>query len=275
MSCTSSSVVLASVVLLLTSCARHYHATGVVVAVDRAAGQVTVSHREIPHYMHAMVMPFAVAHPADLDRLAPGSRIVFDLNVGKTRSRITNFRIDAVAPADFTLPQSQHQLAIGGRLPDVSLTDEQGRSTRLSDFQGRLTALEFIYTRCPLPDVCPRLSANFALLQKKFGRAISLLSVTIDPEHDTPEVLREYAHRWRADATIWHFLTGPPEAIRSFAGNFGLVYFVDEGAITHTSTTALISPDGRLVARLEGSSYTARQLQDLVAHFLPPGTPTY
>jgi protein SCO1/2 len=247
--------------VLLAGCAHRYHATGIVLAVNRAAGEVTISHREIPGYMPAMAMPFRVANPADLDPLVPGVRVRFDL---LRNARIGKVRIDSGPPPDFPLPQPEHVVAIGDPVPDFTLTDEQGRPTHLSDFRGKLIAIDFIYTRCPLPDVCPRLSANFALLQKTFGTRVVLLSITIDPDHDTPEVLREYAARWRADTTIWHFLTGPPEAIRKVGGNFGLVYFAEEGAITHTSATALVSPDGRLVARIEGSGHTVKQLIDLV-----------
>ena len=248
-----------------------YHATGVVLSIDQAATEVTISHRVIPGYMPAMSMPFHVSHPADLTTVTPGARVRFDLSVHKTSTRITKLHVDAGAPPDFEVPRPAHALAIGDAVPDFSLLDEQGRPTRFSDFRGRLTAIEFIYTRCPLPDVCPRLSANFALLQKKFGRGIVLLSVTIDPEHDSPEVLLEYARRWHADPAIWHFLTGDARGVRKVAGSFGLAYFAEEGAITHTSSTALIGPDGRLRAKLEGSSYTVRQLEDLVSHLLTAG----
>ena len=211
-----------------------------------------------------MAMPFRVSHAADLNSVMPGTRVRFDLRVGKSSTRVTRLRIDSGPPPDFKIPKPEHAVALGEEVPDFNLIDEQGHLIRLSDFRGRLAALDFIYTRCPLPDVCPRLSANFALLQKKFGRDLVLLSITIDPDHDTPEVLHDYAQRWRADPSIWHFLTGEPGQVRSVAGYFGLVYFAEEGAITHTSKTALIGADRHLIALLEGSSYTAGQLLDLV-----------
>ena len=249
---------------ILAGCARHYHGQGIVLAVR--GPEVTISHRAIPGYMPAMAMPFPVAHASDLDQLTPGSRVRFDLRVRNGRARITKVRQEAAPAPDFPLPKLEHVIAIGQRVPDFTLTDERGRPAHLSDSLGRLTAIEFIYTRCPLPDVCPRLSANFALLQKRFGPRIALLSITLDPEYDTPEVLASYGKRWRADPAVWRFLTGTPEAIRRVAGNFGLVYWAEDGAITHSSSTALISPTGILVARIQGSSYTPKQLSDLVAH---------
>lgn len=167
------------------------------------------------------------------------------------------------------MPRLAKAIHVGEVVPDFELIDERGRPARLSDSRGRLSLIEFIYTRCPLPDVCPRLSANFALLQRKFGREVALLSITIDPEHDTPAVLQEYATRWRADTGTWRFLTGDPLEISRVAGMFGLAYFSEEGSITHTAVTAVIGRNGRLVAQLEGSSYTARQLTDLVAGKIP------
>ena len=149
-------------------------------------------------------------------------------------------------------------------MPDFSLTDQNGALVRLSSLQGQVVAIDFIYTRCPLPDVCPRLSANFARLQKRFAGKMALLSITLDPQHDTPQVLAEYAARWRADSHTWLFLTGPDDDIRKIAGHFGVVFWAEEGAITHTSTTAIIDRTGKLAAMVEGSSFTSQQLIDLV-----------
>ena len=108
-------------------------------------------------------------------------------------------------------PEAKKSIAIGDVLPAFRLTDSGGGEVTLADLRGRVVAIDFIYTRCPLPDVCPRLSANFALLQRQFhDRASSdllLLSVTVDPDFDTPAALAAYARRWGA-GPAWRFLTG-------------------------------------------------------------------
>src|SRR5262249_35838313 len=137
---------------------------------------------------------------------------------------------------------------------------------RLSEFRGKVVAIDFIYTRCPLPDVCPRLSANFATLQKRFaGRDLVLLSVSVDPEYDTPAVLAEYAKRWGGDARAWRFLTGDGARV---AAQLGEVSGTDEGSIGHNSVTSILGRDGRLAAAVDGANWRVDQLASLIAHEL-------
>jgi protein SCO1/2 len=221
--------------------------------------------------MEAMAMPFHTGPREQIDHLAPGSRIAFQLKVGRKSSMVRDIRVQQTGVADVPLPKAEGKVAIGDPVPDFTLTDQNGRAVKLSDFHGQLVAVDFIYTRCPLPDVCPRLSANFARLQKRFGGKIVLLSISLDPEYDTPVVLTDYGHRWRADSETWRFLTGSMDDVRRVAGQFGVVYWAEEGAITHTSSTAIVDRDGRLGAVLEGSSFTSQQLIDLVNAFRGPG----
>jgi protein SCO1/2 len=265
MFCTSSSRgIVFSLCLFLCSCARHFHAQGIVLAVDLPNQTLTISHRAIPGYMEAMSMPFHVEAARDLEHLTPGSRIDFQLKVTRGAVIARHVHFEQTAVDGIPLPKADDKVAIGERMPDFTLTDQAGRAVRLSGFQGQLVAVDFIYTRCPLPDVCPRLSANFARLQKRYAGKMVLLSITLDPRHDTPEVLAEYAGRWRADSHTWLFLTGSEDDIRKVAGHFGVVYWPEEGAITHTSSTAIIDRAGKLAALVEGSSFTSQQLIDLV-----------
>ena len=250
----------------MASCAHHYRAQGIVLAVDRPTQTLTISHRAIPGYMEAMAMPFHTESPKDLDGLAPGSRIDFQLKVTRHASVVRQIHVQQTGIDNVQIPKPEGKVAVNEPMPDFTLTDQQGRAVRLSQFRGQLVAVDFIYTRCPLPDVCPRLSANFARLQKRFGGKIELLSITLDPQYDTTEVLAGYAHRWRADPATWHFLTGAEDDVRRIAGHFGVVFWAEEGAITHTSATAIIDQQGKLAALLEGSSFTSQQLIDLVKH---------
>jgi protein SCO1/2 len=226
-----------------------------------------VSHRPIDGYMGAMMMPFRVEEARELEGLYPGVRIRFELVVSKDRSVAR--RIVRTGDPDAAIPEPKGRLHIGDGLPDFTLTDQNGVIFRAADVRGKVVAIHFIYTRCPLPDVCPRLAAAFAALQRRFrqqlGRSLVLLSVTVDPDYDTPPILAGYARRWGADSRGWRFLTGD---VAGLAAALGEVYWSDEGSIGHNSVTTVIGRDGRIAAALDGSSYRVDQLANVIARQL-------
>ncbi len=224
--------------------------------------EMVVAHRPIDNYMPAMTMPFRVGREVDLAKLTPGTRVAFELKVGKHASLAEKVRA-SVALNDLKLPEKPlNEALIGHKIPSFSLIDQSGSTVALSDFRGKVVVVDFIYTRCPLPDVCPRLSANFASVSKKLPN-VEFLSITIDPQFDTPAVLTAYARRWQAGPS-WKFLTGTAEQIREVAGLFGLVYWPEEGSITHTVATAVIGRDGTLAAKIDGAGYRPDQLLALI-----------
>jgi protein SCO1/2 len=249
----------------LVLAAKTFFVDGVVVAVDPAARTMLVAHRPVGKYMPAMTMPFRVERASELDGLYPGARVRFDLVVRKDRSVARR----VVKTADGEIAPPKEKLRIGEAVGEFALADQSGRTVRLSDLRGKVVAIDFIYTRCPLPDVCPRLSASFATLQRKFadrlGRDLVLVSVTVDPDYDTPAVLADYAKRWGADARGWLFLTGD---VRGLASQLGEVYWSDEGSIGHNSVTSILGRDGRLAAAVDGTGWRVDQLAGLIAHQL-------
>jgi protein SCO1/2 len=248
--------------VILAGCAHRYRVEGLVLAVDPAQRTILVSHRPIEKYMPAMTMQFAVAPRESLSNVAPGARVDFELRDSQAR----NLRVLRTELQNVQVEAPKNQLAIGDPVPDFSLIDQNSREIHLSDFRGRVIALDFIYTRCPLPDVCPRLSANFAYIFKRLPN-VQLFSITIDPQWDTPTVLKEYGGRWQSDGERWRFLTGTPDQIRNVSGMFGLIYWPEDGSISHTVATAIIGRDGKLAARIDGSSHRPEQLRDLIQHF--------
>jgi len=262
--------------LLASGCARHFKAEGIVIASNPAARELTISHREIlgagkKTYMPAMTMPFTFRGNASnaivtKENLTPGSKVGFVLHVSGSTSWIDQVKLQKAGDPGFTVPQSKTRIAIGDAVPDFTLPDHRGGTTRLSELHGRVVAINFLYTRCPLPNVCPRLAAHFGYVARQLaGQPLTLLSITLDPLYDTPQVLADYARKFDAPGSDWRFLSGTESAIHEVGNLFGQVFFPDEGAITHTSATAVIGKDGRLKALLEGSSYTARQLKDVIA----------
>ncbi len=265
-----------------------YQATGLVLEVDPQKQTVVISHDPIPGFMNAMVMPFRVRDPQLLNSVHPATMVDFTLVVDDTSSYVSTIqerkfdsieqdpdqarRLNALDAALKAQAGAPPPLQPGQSVPDFTLVDQQNHPVTLSDFRGKVVAMTFIYTRCPLPDYCFRLTNNFGRLQKRFedhiGKDLILLSVSFDPDHDTPQVLAEYANIWNADTSGWHFLTGPLDDIKQVCDRFGMNFWPSEGLMTHSLHTVLIDPDGKLAANLEGNRFTAVQLGDLVQTML-------
>ena len=254
---------------------------GMVLRVDAAARTFVVSHEAIAGVMEAMTMPFEVRDPAALAGLAPGAIVEFTLVVGESAAYAEGIRVRRYESVEQD-PLTARRLAVlrraagfataplspGDRVPEFTLIDQTGAQVSLSDLRGKVVAINFVYTRCVLPQFCLRVTNNFSVLQKRFaaalGRDLVLLTVTFDPERDTPDVLAKYASRWNADAKGWRFLTGRAADVRRVCAQFGIEYFPDEGLMNHSLRTAVVGRDSTLVASVEGNQYTPEQLGDLV-----------
>ena len=257
-----------------------------VTRVDPHARTMTVSHERIAGLMESMVMPFPVRDVKELQGVTPGAIVEFTLTVTERTSWASNVvvtRYEALEQDPRTARRlaamkrmaglAVEPLAVGSRVPDFTLVDQSRQKVQFAGLAGRVVALNFVYTRCALPQFCLRVTNNFAVLQKRFagelrrGR-LALLTVTFDPERDTPAVMAAYAARWQADTKVWQFLTGPVADVRRVAAMFGIDFFPDEGLFNHSLRTAVVDRGGRLVASIEGNAYTPEQLGDLVAAVL-------
>jgi protein SCO1 len=246
--------------------ARTHAVDALVLSVNAAEGTFVAAHRPIPGYMGAMAMSFRTAETDALVEIGAGARIKFNLQASAEGNIARGIRKVAAADPDLIRPA----LPAGSLVADFELTDQAGRPVRLSALRGKVVVLQFIYTRCPIAEVCPRMAAGFATLQRMIPdvTGLSLLSISLDPRYDTPDVLAEYAGKWRANKDQWHFLTGSPEAVEQVASHFGVVYWPEDGTLTHTAQTAVIGRDGRLAALVEGSSFRTDQLLELVRHHM-------
>lgn len=219
-----------------------------------------------------MTMPLQVKDAALLDGLRVGDEIHFELSVTDDDSWISRLEKigDGKAAPAAAVPSSAEstELRRGERVPDFALTDENGKPMRLSDFRGKAVVLTFIYTRCPLPNFCPLMSKNFQALQERLSKAFPgkchLLSVSIDPKFDRPEVLKGYGALYGANSQSWSFATGTEEQINEVASSFGLVYEPEGGMISHNLRTALISPDGRLVHLWKSNVWTPYEVHRMI-----------
>jgi protein SCO1 len=260
-----------------------YLASGLVLLADRDHLALRVSCQAIPGYMEAMVMTFPVHNSKSLDGLKPGMLIDFKLDVRKDAAYAEQIHVRAyenasqepmatrqleILDAATSLPlRNAPALQVGQAVPDFTLIDQKRNAVTLSALKGKVVAITFIYTRCPLPNFCFRASNNFGVLRRRFadrmGKDLVLLTITFDPEHDQPETMADYARTWTKDATGWHFLTGLSAEVKNLCREFGVSSWQDEGLLTHSLHTVIVDRQGRIAANLEGNEYTVKQLGDL------------
>lgn len=259
--------------LLVAGCSRgrEYELRGQVLAVDLVRQELTIKHGDIRGFMPGMTMPFKVKDARLLDGRTPGDLVTATLVVEDSAAYLSAVQVTGHAPLSEPAPAARTAdiLEPGAAVPDVKLTDESGASRSLADWRGRVLAVTFVYTRCPLPDFCPRMDQNFAAVQRAvltdagLRDRVALVSISFDPLFDTPEVLAAHARRAGADARVWRFATGDPEAIAGFAARFGVSVLregADPGAILHNLRTAIIKPDGTLAVVLGGNDWTPAAL---------------
>jgi len=265
---------------------KRYTVRGMVLRVDAASRTFVVSHDAIEGLMSSMIMPFEVRDASELTPLGPGALVEFTLVIGPQAGYATAVRVLKYQSAEQD-PLTARRLALlkkaagtsvtplarGQAVPDFALVDQSGQPIRFSSLAAqKVVVLNFIYTRCALPQFCLRISNTFGVLQRRFapqyGRELQLLTVTFDPERDTPETLTSYAARFNADPKMWRFLTGKVADVKRVCALFGVDSFPDEGLMNHSLRTVVIDRNGRVVANVEGNQYTPEQLGDLILETL-------
>jgi protein SCO1 len=252
-----------------------YMVTGVVRELRADGSNVVIRHEAIPGFMMAMTMPFTARDPREVAILQPGDQVTFRLLVTDEDSWIDSVTrrgvVEVPAQIDYErarVVRDVEPLEVGDMVPDYVFTNQFNQVVRLGDYRGRGVALTFVFTRCPLPDFCPRMLKNFqataqSLVQQSSGPTNwHLLTLTIDPLHDVPSVLRRHAETYQYDPRRWTFLTGALEEIDALSEQVGL-YFrrqTPEALPDHNLRTLVITPEGRLARIIVGNEWKPEEL---------------
>ena len=252
-----------------------YKLRGKVVSTNAAKGEVTLDHEAIPGFMEAMTMPYKLKDASILGELHPGDVITADVLVSQDADAeilLDHIVVVAQSRPDYKPAVFYHVPAPGDAVPDFKLRNQDGRTIRLGQFQGKALLVTFIYTRCPSPDFCPRVTRNFASVEKQLAASPALyakthlLCVSFDPDNDTPARLRAYGATYLGSSAKsafahWDF-AAPEKSVLSEMAKFfdlGMTAGADT-MITHTLSTTLIGPDGKVVRFYPGNEWTADQL---------------
>ena len=219
--------------------------------------------------MPAMTMDFDLASPDEMRGLQPGDTFTCRLWVTDNRAwleQVHKENVPAVLPFDVVMPASRStELSVGDALPDIEMTDQRGESIHLHDFGGKPLAISFIYLRCALPTYCPLLNRNFqeaqALLNRLGlqGRA-HFLSVSMDPEHDTPQRLAEYAGAYETDPQAWTFATARDASLRQMGDAVGLEFQHRGDLLNHNLRAVVVDSRGRIRRVFRGNTWTPQEL---------------
>lgn len=238
---------------------RVYPVTGIVVSTNPAKGEVTVDTEAVPGFMQAMIMPYPLAHPEDSSRLHPGDHISARLRISGSHDLLDQIRVTGHGQKAFTPPMVYNQPKLGQQVPDFSFINQDGRKINVGQFRGKAVLVTFIYTRCPLPDYCIRMSRNFAeinrslLARPKLFKRTHLLTISFDPAHDGPRVLRQYGEAYIGKTSAqdafahWDFAAPSEAELKQVEEFFGVAVSPGPGnTLNHTLSTVLIGKDGKI-----------------------------
>jgi protein SCO1 len=252
-----------------------FQVKGVVVAVTPAEKIIRIRHEEIPGYMDAMTMPFEVKDTNELAGVSAGDTVAFRMLVTDTDGWIDQIKKLEVDPTVNPLPANApirivrevEPLDVGDALPEYHFTNELGQAVSLSQFHGQALAFTFIFTRCPFPTFCPLMSNHFRAVQDALLSHPNaptnwhLLTISFDPDYDTPERLKSYAVSYHADPARWSFLTGTLVDITALSEQVGLQFWRDPaGGINHNLRTVVVDARGRVQKIFTENKWTVEEL---------------
>ena len=252
-----------------------YRLEGQVLSVQVDRKEAIIRHEEIPGFMSAMTMPYSVLDEKEYAGLTPGDLINAQLVVEPTRAYLE--KVNKVGNAPLALPAGGDAsgaragfelIPTGAPVPNQTFVNQDGQSVTLDSLRGSAVVVTFIYTSCPLPEFCPLMDRNFAKIQAKLKEQNNLLkahllSVSFDPQIDTPPVLKKHAASLGADPRLWSFVTGDRDEIDKWASGFGVSISRatnDPRDITHNLRTALLDRQGNLVQVYKGNEWTPEQI---------------
>lgn len=258
-----------------------YQLRGKVVGANPATGEVNIDGAAIPGYMDAMIMPYKLKNPGILSDLHPGDTITADVLVSQGADGtvlLDHIVVVAQGKPDYTPKVQYHVPEPGDQVPDFSLRNQDGRQIHFDQFHGKALLITFIYTRCPFPNFCPLVTHNFAVINKSLQSdpavysKIHLLSISFDPEHDTPARLRAYGAQYlgsdsNSAFSHWDFATASKPELEKLALYFdvGITRGADD-TITHTLSTTLIDPHGKVAQFYPGNEWTPEQVVGDIKH---------
>lgn len=259
---------------------KHYELKGKVVVVEKEKRLLTVAHEDIKDYMPSMTMPFTVGENsawvfAPPREVQPGDQITATLVVDGAKSWLEDIVLTQESSDSAMVGSEGVGPKAGDEVPDYRLINQDGKVIRIHEYRGKALLLTFVYTRCQDPNQCTLMSSNFASIDQELQKQpevyqkTHLLSISFDPEYDTPKVLRSYGAAYTGkysdeNFAHWEFASGSADEVKGIAQYFGLRYFLDSSSgkeqVVHSLRTAVIAPDGKIVKVYRGNDWKPEEV---------------
>jgi len=263
---------------------RSFEVTGVIRDIPKEGGTLLVRHEAIPGYMPKMTMELSLLNTQEVAGLAVGDSIAFRLvaraedhfidrirRIGTTESIAVAAGQSAVGLALGAASDRSDMgpLKLGDAVPEVGFRLETGEAVQISRWRGKAVALTFIFTRCPLPDFCPRMNRHFQEARELLANSVSVggptnwmfLSLSFDSDFDQPAVLKTYASQYREkDADGWLFGVLGPSGVAMVKPAFDLMVGREAGGFSHNLRTVVIDPSGKVFRQWDGNRWTPQDL---------------
>jgi protein SCO1 len=259
-----------------------YQLKGTVVSSDAAKGEVTVDTEAVPGLMGAMTMTYKLAQPGVATELHPGDHLSARLKITDAASELDQIDVTAQAQPDYKPTTSYNVPEAGQAVPDFKFVNQSGKTISIEQFRGKVLLVTFIYTRCPLPDYCIRMSRNFADIQRQLAadpelyNKTHLLSVSFDPAYDTPRVLRNYGAAYSGGGTFtnWDFAVPSASELKKVDEFFDVgVSPGSNSTLTHSLSTAIIAPSGQIFRWYPSNDWTPSAVVNDVKQAVAQGGP--
>ncbi|HEX7861984.1 MAG TPA: SCO family protein [Verrucomicrobiae bacterium] len=252
-----------------------FEVRGVVTKIEAAEKKVVIKHEEIPNYMPAMTMPFDVKNTNELAGISTNDQVSFKMIVTDDDGWIENIKkigvADVTSQAQPVRPKTRlvrdvQPLSVGDKMPNYPFTNSLGQKVELKDFAGQAYAFTFIFTRCPFPTFCPKMNVNFQQAYENLKNNANaptnwhLISISFDPDFDTPERLKEYSKTYNPDPKKWSWVTGSMIEIDAITEQMGVYFAAENSTINHNLRTAVVDKNGVIRQIFIGNEWSAEEL---------------
>jgi protein SCO1/2 len=253
---------------------KEFQVRGVVQELKLQENEIVIKHEEIPNYMPAMTMPFEVKNSAELNGIAPNDQVSFTMIVTETDGWIENIKkvgVSTEAPSPAPRPRTRlvrdvEPLEVGDKMSDYSFTNSLGEKFSLGSLKGQAYAFTFIFTRCPFPNFCPRMNLNFARAYEQLSSMPNaptnwhLVSISFDPEYDTPARLKNYSATYNPDPKKWSWVTGAMIDIDAITEQMGMAFAYENNTYNHNLRTVVVDKNGLIRHIFVGNEWTPGEL---------------